>query len=423
MATRFWTGQGIAKNQINNNTISASALGVVFTITIGGYSETFTAAGVSTAAAAAGLAGACRSSSHPYFKRMSWQAVGSVVQATAYEAGMKFIQTSTATAGGTITTSTVAGTMKGPNYFDDADNWDTKTLPVGGDDIIIADSDINICWGLDTFAAVTFNSFLQDRSYIGRIGLDYTVFATTANGIQFDKTKIEYRPCYLKFKIVNGGNVDLGKTTGTSSSVGSRRTMLDFNGSKPDVFLHGSNNSPADVGRPAVRLLSAAGAFNLYVYNATGGVGVGDEIPGETSSIGELVFMPASVNSWIVTGDYTTIATSEMRSGISTIKNTSGLVASVYSGTGRFMGKYRLTELLSFGGTSRIENEDATYEIGILRLAGGTIDATGRAKALKVGSLYVEEMQTPGRIVAPDNGFSVNAVTWNGKINLTNRSA
>lgn len=65
-------------------------------------------------------------------------------------------------------TTTIACT--GPNFWNDADNWDTGAVPVNSDDVWLQHSSTSILYGLDQ-SAVTLTSLHIMASYTGSIGL------------------------------------------------------------------------------------------------------------------------------------------------------------------------------------------------------------------------------------------------------------
>lgn len=129
---------------------------------------------------------------------------GSVVSFTHDTAGVPYTMTVTeATAGDGTATEATATSATGPNFWSNADNWDTGSVPVSTDDVYFDNSAVSVLYGLDQ-SAVTLTSLTIARSYTGEIGLP----KQNAAGY------VEYRDDYLQ---ISATTITIGRGDGTGS--------------------------------------------------------------------------------------------------------------------------------------------------------------------------------------------------------------
>jgi len=302
-----------------------------------------------------------------------------------------------------------------------AANWSGGTLPTGGDTIIFADSDVDIAWGLDEFATTIFAGVEKSATFTGRIGLDYLNFAKTPDARQVYANTSEYRQNY--FQCQCNGSVRIGTRQGVGNA-DSARVMFDFNGSSPEVYVNGTAARSCDVGRPAVRIMPDA--FNIFIQDCPGGVGLGDEVPDESGTITKLTFLPTGRNSWIVTGSNTKIVTYVHREGRALIKETTDMTsATVDGGICEFRGDGDIDDLYTNGGDIYIHNYySGGNDVDNLHFNGGRIDLSYRSQPLTVDEIHVGDMLNRGEIIAPDDMLVITTgINWDGKISLINRKA
>lgn len=416
MAVKRWTGKASNIKEIKTLTFASSTAGGFYAVTIGGKSVSITASSTNTATTALEMTAALRNEKHVYFSTIEWIQVGSDIIGTAKTAGIPF-ELFVSGIGFSYADTQLA---TGQHFFNNSSNW-TPSIPAAGDDLIIADNDIGILWGMNPSAV--FNSVIIEASYTGDVGHDYLSFGISADGRQRSTSAPEYRQIYPTLKVGSGDRIEINKPTGNPAHRGSRRILVNVDTQTPDIFIYDANQT-RDAGRPTIRLLGTGG-FNLFIKDAIGGVGIGDEIPGESAAINKLIFNPTNSNSWLITGEYCTIFEYEGRNGgKATIKRTQNLAtAKNYGSETRFMGDYPVADFSSFSGRAYFENRDATAEIGNCRYYGGIVDLTTRVEACKVNRLYIENPLTAGQIIARDGMLSIiNQVYWNGKTNLLNRS-
>ena len=119
---------------------------------------------------AAAIAQACGDADAVEFTEVVWTSVGAVVYGTAATPGKPFVITSvTASGTGTFSAITTPTVSKGPNHWDDANNWTLAAVPVSTNDVDLTDCDVDILWGIDQ-NAVTLASLNIHSTFTGKIG-------------------------------------------------------------------------------------------------------------------------------------------------------------------------------------------------------------------------------------------------------------
>jgi hypothetical protein len=165
----------------------------------------------------------------------------------------------------TLTVSSVQ-TPTGPHHVDNVNNWSLGTVPVSGEDILIARGE-SLLYGLTALAAVVPNSLTIDAGFSGdqHVGLP----------IQNEAGYAEYRQRQLQI----GGAGTFPVYIGLGEGNGSNFIALDLQTAVATVTIYttGSNDDG-----PAVELLlnNVAATVNLQKGNA--GIGIH---PGQTSSL------------------------------------------------------------------------------------------------------------------------------------------
>lgn len=176
MATVRHTGGAAAIKQLDTLTVGGTVeIGDLFTVTIGQKTLSVAATTTSTATTAAEIAAAwvaLDKSLYPEFGEMEPQANGSDITVLANTAGIPFTLTvATTEAGGGaadlqtfVKVATTAAT--GPNFWNDAKNWDGSAVPVNADDVTI-DSGVDILHGLAQSAVTLTSLTIKGGSKIG----------------------------------------------------------------------------------------------------------------------------------------------------------------------------------------------------------------------------------------------------------------
>lgn len=407
MATRYWLGTASGVAQVDSVGINAFDASTEYGITINGNTvavdgdtneETTTDA----------LVNALNTSTNPYFTQITWERIGSggtsEVQATADNAGEPFTITTSASGGtgswGSVTNDTA---NSGPNVWDVAENWSGGAVPVSTDDVVISDSNINICWGLDQ-NAVTLDSLTIRKTYTGRIGLDYKAFATSADASSSVTTKVEYRENYLK---ISATNVDIGEHYGAGSPAGSTRILLDLGSNASTIVVHDTASVSAETGRNAVRLLNTNASSTLNVRAATGGVGIASEEPGETSTLSLVRSDSTSGNTRIEVGTGVTLTTYYQANGNCTLQAAATVTSvTLEGGVLNVEGTMAVTTVTVNGGTCYL-NTSGT--VTTLNLQGGRVDTTLNGAARTITTLVLQP--TDGVFVGNGDVVTITGIT------------
>jgi hypothetical protein len=276
----------------------------------------------------------------------------SVVHVTANTAGKPFTMTATeVTAGDGTATRAGVVTCTGPNYWDNADNWDTGVVPADTDTVYIDNSSVSILYGLDQ-SAIEPAAMYVGLSYTGEIGLP----EINAEGGYY-----EYRSQYLSIgpailKIGAGDGNGSGRIKINSTADACALTVFASGASAdalPAIIWKGTeatNSLNLQGGSLGVAIFGAETA-TLATINQSGGslvCGAGVTLSGAlTKSGGTTEFNSAIATSLTQTGGETrlfgtgAVALLVLQGG-SVLYNTTGTLggASIVSGTG----------VLDFGG-------------------------------------------------------------------------
>lgn len=384
MATNYFLGTAGAVAQSDTVQITAFDGATTYKLTVGGV--VISVVGNTDAnTTATDLKDAWNLSAHPYTTAVTATVSTDTITLAADTAGVPFIVTSSVSGEtGTIGSVTSVTASAGPNHWGTADNWSGGAVPVTGDDTEVKDTNVNICWDLDQ-SAVSLNTLKIHQSYTGRIGLDYRNFATSADGQTVSTTvKEEYRDIYLKIKLQapaagESGTVRIGETAGPARVAGSQRIMLDFDTAQVDAIVYNTATTSADTGRPVVRLLNNNSSSVIEVRNAPGGVGIADEVPGETTTVATIKISDNTTNSRVYVSSGTTYTTYTQDGGVNSIRGAAATVTTVSCNGGTLTtdGDFTITTGNVNGGTFYPNHVKAGgVAFTTINCNGGTTDST-----------------------------------------------
>ena len=285
MATKFWEPKATAVAQVSTVQITADDAATTYTITIGGKAESVAGSGTGVNDTASALQVVLDASTHPYFSAITWTVATDTITGTADTAGVPFVAVSSVT-GGTGTIGAVSDTTAatGPNHWDEAENWSDGTIPATNDTVYVRGSAIPIAWGLDQ-AAVDLTQLYVDQTFTGKIGLRRDQFATSSDAATFDSTVPEYRDSYLD---IGYDACDIGLQRGPGTANGSTRIKLDNDRAAASETRIHNTASAGENNKAAILLLAANANADVEVRLAPGGVGLGTDEPGETSTFGDV---------------------------------------------------------------------------------------------------------------------------------------
>lgn len=388
MATIYFKGTAAPVAQVTTVTVGGTLAGETFTISAGGVAiASHTDATTVIADTITALVAAWNASTHPYATGITAAAASPTLTLTSDTAGVPFVVTLNTPGGAATLGQTATTASAGPNHWDAADNWSGGAVPVNGDVCILSNSAVNICWGLAQ-SAVTLVGLYIEKSYTGRIGLDYARFATSTDGATYSSTtKPEYRDTHL-YILVNGP-VWIGSKSTLGSPTGSSRILLNLGNQATEVTVFDTSSTPVSSGRATVDLLANSAATNVYVRNAPGGVSVAGEKPDETSTIGSFVVSDTTAGSLCYLSDGVTVTTVTLNGGNSVVSAAATITTlNLYGGLLRTEGDYTITTANQTGGTWSCNNDKSGGNaITTLNGYGGVCDFRGSREARTVATL------------------------------------
>jgi len=229
---------------------------------------------------------------------------------------------------------------------------------------------------------VSLNSLRMDQSYTGKVGLDRTVFTTTADGATTDSTKTEYRDHYLK---IGSEFIDIGQVNGPGTATGSQRIKINnVDGSASTTTIHNTKSTGEGI-NPAVILLNTNASSTLQVKKAPGGVGVAVDEPGETTTFATITIADETASARLFTGDGLTLTTWVQNGGncsLKTIANGTVTTMTVNGGTLTTVGDFTVTALNVNGGTANMNHERiGGVAVTTANLNAGTTNTRGSSTA------------------------------------------
>ena len=375
MATKYWLGTAVGVAQVDTVQITADDAATTYEITINDVVVSVLGSGTGVNNTAAALQVALEASTNPYFTQITYTVTTDTITFTADNAGAPFIATSSVTGGaGTIGGVTNTTASAGPNDWSTANNFSDSIVPVSGDTVIIRDNAINIAYGLAQ-SAVILTELIIDKTYTGKIGLDYRKFATSADGATVDATEEEYRTIYLE---ISATDLKIGQAFGSGSPTGSTRLMIDLGSNVSTIEIFGTANTSSETGRQAVRLLNVNASSTVFVRSAPGGIGIAAEIPGEVSTISKVSISDVGSSTRVQIGSGVTLTTFIQNEGDNVLEAAATITTvTVNAGSLQTEGDYTITTLNINDGIVNCNHiKTGGDEITTLNMNGGTIDST-----------------------------------------------
>ncbi|NRA58249.1 MAG: hypothetical protein HRU13_09085 [Phycisphaerales bacterium] len=385
MATVYWIGRASAVAQVSSATPGGTISGETFTISVDGVAiASYTETGGGGGEVQGELVTLWNASTDPRATGITASADGGsdAILLTADTAGVPFTVTLN-TPGGSATFVLATPTASaGPNDWSTAANWSGGAVPVNSDDVVIEASDVDICWGLAQ-SGVTLDSLTIKQTYTGRIGLRRDVLATSSDARTVTTDAEEYRDRYLA---ISSTLVSIGQHDGPDTPAGSARILLDTGSNQTNVEVHNTASTPAEVGKPAVRLLMTHASNDLFVRRAPGGVGVAVDVAGETSTVGNLVISSQEDTTRVSTGDGVSLTNWEQWGGTNVMR-AAGTVATakVEGGSLRTEGAdYTITTLTIDAGECDCNHDGASGNaVTTANVNGGLLNGLGSGQFRK----------------------------------------
>lgn len=374
MTTKYWLGVADAVAQVHTGSIDSvdgTPADNTFTVTIGGVA--ISAVGdTDVATTATALRASLNASVHPYFAAITWSGSAGDIIGTADTAGVPFVAvlTETGVGAGAVTDFAATTASAGPNDWGTAANWSDGSIPGNADTVIFRENSINVCWGLD-HNAVTINDLFIEKSYTGKIGLNRSVFVTSADGETSDSSKPEYRDHYLK---IDYDVLEIGKNVGGGNPAGSGRIKIDNQNSGVSTStIFDTANTSTETTLAAVRLLAASASADFYIRDGLVGIAI-DEAT-ETSTVGDVYVNDSGAKVYIGSG--VTLTSLVQSLGTTLLEAAATITAvTVLGGILTTEGNYTITTLNQEGGTINCNHASGGSAITTANLNGGTIIAT-----------------------------------------------
>jgi len=216
------------------------------------------------------------------------------------ETGGEAADSQTFSKGGSATTA-----ASGKHHFDAAANWSGAAVPVDGDDIVFANSDVSCLYGLGQ-SSVTPASITIDQSYTGEIGLPER--NGTGSG-SYD----EYRDTYLQLGDTSDAT-DIQVTIGNGTGSGSGRIKLNTGDSEASLKIYNTGNA-LENGIPALLWKGTDSSNTVELYRGSLGIAA---LPGESATVSSLSvgFIENELgDATLEIGDGVTLTTVDMSGG------------------------------------------------------------------------------------------------------------
>ncbi len=419
MATTFWFGNAPAVAQVAAATFATYDATTTRTITIGGVAVSAVDSGGNLTAALAAFAvvlnaGLVSGVAHPYFKAITWTSNATQIIGTATTAGVPFVFAGSVSGGtGTVSNAYAVSTASaGPNDWSTAANWSGGAVPVNGDIVYLTNSAVHIAYGLAQ-SAVTLAELHSDQTFTGRVGLDYTNFATSVDALTVSTTvRPEYRTTFLQISATLWIH---GDSLGISAPSGSARFCIDLGANASTANIINTASSSADSGRPCVRILCNHASTVINVRSGTGGVGIAAEKPSDTSTLPTINCTDTSGQTKIITGYGINLTTFNTTGGNHILKSNNAITTvTCNGGTLRTEGTGATTTLNVNSGTV---TANATGTITTVNCNGGQLTGFGSSNA----RTWTTVTMKPGATLSYDPTVVTltNKVTVSGRTTLT----
>ena len=410
MADKYWQPKAEAVKQVSTVQVTGFDATTTYALSVNGVAVASVLGTTDANGTASALSTAWNNANHVYATGITASVSTDTVTLTADEFEVPFTVVSSDTGGsGTIGAVSTTTAATGPHTLNEAENWDGEALPVNDDVLFFRDSTQNICWGLESLTT-TGHTVHIEASFTGKMGLNRSAFATSADGETVESAAPEYRPLYMQLDIAR---LEIGAHAGPGSPGGSPRIMVDNDrASASQTVIHSSATVSSETGKPPVRLLLAHSGADIDARN--GQVGIAVDEPGETSTVGDIVSREAGV----FTGDGVTLTNYTQHGGTSLLNLGAATLtlALVHDGLLTIEGGQAITTLRVTGGEAVC---NTTGTVSTCTHEGGRVDYSQGAEARTVtnhqlfrGATLItnDDVVTITNLLEPD-GPSVIAVS------------
>jgi len=389
MATKKWRGGAKAVSQITTISFSDYTSGQTYTVTCNGKSVSFEATASTAPNVVDGLVAAITADAAllPEFSDFSASNVSDDLRLTGNTAGIPFTVSASATTGTPTVTETQAA--DGPNFFDNAENWEGGAVPSSGDDLVFENSAVSLLYNLvDT---TNYGDITIDSTYTGEIGLA----ATNAAGYP------EYRARFLKLGDgTSASTIAIGQGGGDQSA----RINIDANDETVYLQVYGTGNGADDF---AVTIKNMDSSSTIDYYN--GNVKVDADTSG---SAGTVRMNPQDTNANLLLTATVTAGAIDQTGGNLEVRG-GATSLSIRGGTAEFTNAATCPTITIEEGATVFWSSSAGITTSVTVYPNGTLDFSRSlaTKAVQAAEFHVNStILDPGGIVtwttAPDlNGI------------------
>jgi trimeric autotransporter adhesin len=267
MTTKIWSGNAAPVTQVTTLTPASPIENDTFTVTVNNKQVSYQTALGTVADVCNGLATALANCAFAEFKEFVPQSTGGTITLTGLTAGVPFTATpSVVTSGSATFTAAVTLPCTGPNFWDNAANWSTNSIPANGDDVVFSSGNVACTYNL-TQSSITLESLILYQGYTGTIGLP----------LSNNKGYYEYRPTELA---VSATTINVGQLTGQGS--GRVKLNVGVNACTLNIYATGQ---PLDQGNPALTWRGTSGSNVVNVNKGQVGIAF---FPGNTATVESL---------------------------------------------------------------------------------------------------------------------------------------
>lgn len=265
----------------------------------------------------------------------------------------------------------------GPNNWDVAANWSTNSVPSSSDTPYIADSDVDILYGLDQ-SAVTLTELHIEQTYTGTIGLP-RINTDGGTGSSY----FEYRETYLK---VGATELFIGEKEGD----GSERIKIDLGSVQSTVLITNSGDSP-DGNTPPILLLGTHPSNVINVNRGELGVAY---YPTEVSTVATLrqaFFDDATDDTTVYLGAGVTVTNITKTGGVLDINSETTTFQQTAGTTTIHDGAHSVLNILA-----GMVNYNSTGTLAAVNLSGDAVlvfDQDARPKDVTVINKYSDDSE------------------------------
>ena len=326
MAKIRWTGLSMAVAQVNTETPATVEIGDIFAVRLSdksgnSYEISFTATAATVQNVVEGLkalAVAAATAAVAPWNAVTCTEDDTAMTITADTAGEPFWVSTTATDGGGADTQTLTDAsvtaVKGPNIYNDPQNWSGYAVPIAADDVVVPRNATSAIYGYDA-SSVNLDSFEVEEGCVIAIGAQgryLDIELGSAKTMTLGGTGLTYVNATCSD---NNGVITVAKC-GSSGGAGAYSTYIKGAGfTTLDVNIASSE-------RLGLAMFGGETATYTTINILNGVVGVGDGVTATTLNVsaGTVDSQPAITNV-------------NMRGGILHLHGAAGTGLIIYAGT------------------------------------------------------------------------------------------